>query len=140
MLGNARGGVKINICGGARSAPRFFILFWVEKLGLGGVLPPLESLGGGYYPFYPPTSYAPANILKKVTKLAPKNVLGKFCINNGQGFRPPPSTSSAVGEAPPLDAQEGVKLQGGGALPPVCPGGGGATPTPPLCQTLELGL
>ena len=46
------GGVKINICGGARSAPRFFILFWVEKLGLGGYYPPLESLGG-YYPFNP---------------------------------------------------------------------------------------
>ena len=102
MLGNARGGVKLNIFGGARSAPRFLIPFWVEKLGLGGggITPPREPRGG-YYPFYPPTSYAPANILKKVTKLAPKNVLGKFCINNGQGFRPPPSTSSAVGEAPP---------------------------------------
>ena len=58
MLGNARGGVKLNIFGGARSAPRFFIPFWVEKLGLGGggITPPREPRGG-YYPFYPPTSY-----------------------------------------------------------------------------------
>ena len=59
MLGNARGGVKLNIFGGARSAPRFFILFWVEKLGLGGGYYPHLQPRGGYYPFYPPTSYAP---------------------------------------------------------------------------------
>ena len=48
MLGNARGGVKLNIFGGARSAPRFFIPFGIENLGLGGVfpLPPTDSGGG----------------------------------------------------------------------------------------------
>ena len=108
MLGNARGGVKLNIFGGARSAPRFFIPFWVEKLGLGGggITPPREPRGG-YYPFYPPTSYAPANILKKVTKLAPKNVLGKFCINNGQGFRPPPQQVQRWAKPPPWMPRRG---------------------------------
>ena len=46
-------------------------------------------------------------------------------------FAPPPQQVQRWAKPPPLDAQEGVKLQGGGALPPVCPGGGGATPTPP---------
>ena len=46
-------------------------------------------------------------------------------------FAPPLNKFSGGRSPPPLDAQEGVKLQGGGALPPVCPGGGGATPTPP---------
>ena len=55
MLGNARGGVKLNIFGGARSAPRFFIPFWVEKLGLGGggITPPREPRGG-VLPLLPP--------------------------------------------------------------------------------------
>ena len=54
MLGNARGGVKLNIFGGARSAPRFLIPFWVEKLGLGGggITPPREPRGG-ITPFTP---------------------------------------------------------------------------------------
>ena len=87
--------------------------------------PPLRN-------FQPPSgvmrfSKRGANILKKVTKLAPKNVLGKYCINNGQGLRPP-STSSAVGKAPPRDAREGA------APPPGCPGGSPPHPTPPCAR------
>ena len=59
MLGNARGGGKNRYIWRATRAAIFFNPFGVEKLGLGGVLPPLESLGGGNSPFYPPTSYAP---------------------------------------------------------------------------------
>ena len=53
MLGNARGGVKLNIFGGARSAPQFFIPFWVEKLGLGGGITPPREPRGGITPFTP---------------------------------------------------------------------------------------